>query len=108
MNTTVDKKLTVESMKDMTIDRIIELYNDGYRIENLQTCEDLGCVSQTRLDDANKLIVSMGSSGVILTVLAIVGMTVSYMAGRESYKEKMDKTRDIIRKDYPEIYAKIF
>lgn len=103
-----DKVLTLESMKDMSIDQIVDLYSGGYRIESLQTCEDLGCVSQQRLDDANKLIMSLGSSGIILAVLGIFGMAVAYMAGRGTYKEKMDKIREVVRKDHPEIYAKIF
>lgn len=102
------KVLTLESMKDMSIDQIVDLYSNGYRIESLQACEDLGCVSQERLDEANKLILSLGGIMALVVVIGAFSMVVSHMACREKYEEKMNKIREIVRKDHPEIYAKIF
>lgn len=36
-NTTSDRSINLESMRDMSIDQIVELYKDGYRIETSQT-----------------------------------------------------------------------
>ncbi len=36
-NTTGDRMIELESMKNMSIDQIVELYKDGYRIETSQT-----------------------------------------------------------------------
>lgn len=83
-----NRKLNLQDMKNMSIDEIAGLYSIGYRLEELQTCESIGCVSPASynqvVDKYNELAQIQAQSVVLLPVIAIIGMAVSFYLGRKS------------------------
>ncbi len=67
-----DKILTLENMKNMNIDQIVELYKSGYRIDDpqlktLQPCPT-GCVSESCKTVAIVLAIAATALAIIYSV----------------------------------------